>query len=395
MADTSDPAVQDALRSLHPGPTLEEEAHMADEPGVRPHQTDRTCFNEVFQSTPKERGLGGHSVSYEECTMYYHSGLEEREVLFRIVCAINNGTMHPDAGYVLRDCYLYALSKPDGGARPIGVGAALRRLAGWVLMKHRSDDIRTVLTGTAPDADMLRRAGHAGDRRCNTLLQLGVGTPPTPGGAEILFKLCSLALASRPTGAILSNDFSNGFNSISRAAIFRGLRRWFPELIPTARFFYANTARLWTRAGADAGGRELARDSHGVVFGSQEGCTQGDPLGPLLWAIGYHMSLLETQAKHPDTTILAYLDDTYFFDEIIAAAVAALKSGKEDTLRLCGVNSKLTKQDAFSPAGDLSGVPRTSRARRRCRPMAPLASGSAPSRCSAPSSATTRRRPLG
>ena len=63
-----------------------------------------------------------------------------------------------------------------------------------------------------------------------------------------------------------------------------------------------------------AGGRRQAVDAVGDVYFSSEGCTQGDPLGPFLFAIGYHWQLLEVQAMHPGTTILCYLDDTYYVD---------------------------------------------------------------------------------
>ena len=38
-------------------------------------------------------------------------------------------------------------------------------------------------------------------------------------------------------------------------------------------------------------------------YWSAEGCSQGDPLGPFFFAVGYHESLLATQAAHPDVTI--------------------------------------------------------------------------------------------
>ena len=100
----------------------------------------------------------------------------------------------------------------------------------------------------------------------------------------------------------------NGFNCVSRRAIYGGLRRWFPELIPTFRKFYARRGSLYT-IGPE--GKRLAVDEEGVPYYSAEGCSQGDPLGPFFFAIGYHESLLATQAAHPDITILCYLDDTY------------------------------------------------------------------------------------
>ena len=38
------------------------------------------------------------------------------------------------------------------------------------------------------------------------------------------------------------------------------------------------------------------RQAEGEVYFSSEGCTQGDPLGPFLFATGYHWQLLEVQA---------------------------------------------------------------------------------------------------
>ena len=49
------------------------------------------------------------------------------------------------------------------------------------------------------------------------------------------------------------------------------------------------------------------RDGDGNVFMSAEGCAQGDPLGPFLFAIGYHWTLLEMQVRNPSALILAYL----------------------------------------------------------------------------------------
>ena len=71
-----------------------------------------------------------------------------------------------------------------------------------------------------------------------------------------------------------------------------------------------------------------AVDENGVQYFSEEGCAQGDPLGPFLWSVGYHHALLEQQAKHPGTLILAYLDDTYHIDEPLAALAALRDAGR-------------------------------------------------------------------
>ena len=86
------------------------------------------------------------------------------------------------------------------------------------------------------------------------------------------------------------------------------------------------------------------------MYYSEEGCAQGDPLGPFLWAIGYHEALLRQQAAHPDTLIYAYLDDTYACDEPLQA-VACMDTGAAVTLEMCNVASNTKKQCVWSPGG--------------------------------------------
>ena len=84
--------------------------------------------------------------------------------------------------------------------------------------------------------------------------------------------MARLALTADERWAILSDDKKNGFNAISRASIFAGLRRWFPELIPCARLFYSRAARLYTSGKL---GRTPARDEDGIEFFSMEGLVEG------------------------------------------------------------------------------------------------------------------------
>ena len=102
--------------------------------------------------------------------------------MLTIVTAINAGRVSDEAIEVLGDNLLVGLTKPDGSTRPIGIGAALRRLSGRVIMVQMGEEMGKVFTTTAPTAYMLRAAGHAPDRRCNVPLQLGCGVK---GGAEI------------------------------------------------------------------------------------------------------------------------------------------------------------------------------------------------------------------
>ena len=115
---------------------------------------------------------------------------------------------------------------------PIGIPAALRRLSGRVLMEAYSEKMGEFFTTTPVPPDMLVDAGHAADRKCNVPQQLGVGVK---GGAEMIIAGVRTHLGLNPGHAVASDDKKNGFNTMWRRAIFRGLRRWFPELIPTVR----------------------------------------------------------------------------------------------------------------------------------------------------------------
>ena len=322
---------------------------MRAEPGVPRYATCRKAFARIFRAPPKERAMGvGDTLSYEELQGIFHAGRESQATLYGLVSAINDGSVHVDIADFLGDCALLGLEKPDGGTRPIAVGSALRRLAGRCIMEHRKEDIGRIFTHTPVPDDIRREAGLAPGAPCRVPLQLGCGTP---GGAEIAIMAVRLHLERFPEHAFLSDDKVNGFNRITRKAIFRGLRRWFPELIPTVELWYGRAGGLFLHGEAATDGQTEPEQYY-----SYTGCQQGDSLAPLLWCVGYHETLLATQARHPTTLIIAYLDDTGDLDEP-AEALAAMRTGERLSSELCGIVSNRAKQEAYSPSGDLSCLP--------------------------------------
>ena len=323
---------------------------MDDKPGKSAFVTEQKYFEEIFRSVPKARMTSVDVTAYEELGRMYHMGIEYRSTLFALVRRINAGGLHTASADLMGDLMLVGIGKPDGGTRPIGVPSALRRLAGRVMIHQMCQPERQGLgrffTTTTVPAEMLVAAGFSSDTPCNVPLQLGVGVH---GGAEIAIGIVRTYLGLNPGHAIASDDKKNGFNSISRRAIFAGLRLWFPECIPAVRQWYARQARLFWRG---EHGVEMAADEANRRFYSEEGCAQGDPLGPFLWAIGYHYTLLEVQAHHPTTQICAYLDDTYYLQEP-SEALAAMHTGARLTARpdVCNVASNTGKQEIFSPRG--------------------------------------------
>ena len=356
LADSSKRKVRKQLKGLHPRaadapPEARLEAEdMRDEPGVDRYVTTEESFKEIFKSVPKARAMGVDLCAYEELGGMYWASSLYRATLFGLVSRINDGTLHEAAADLMGDLRLVGLEKPDGGLRPIGIPAALRRLAGRCLMHDQSKAMADVFTRTAVPPEMHVAAGFDHDEPCNVPLQLGVGLA---GGAEIGIATLRLHLEMNPTHAVCSDDKRNGFNAISRKATFAGLRRWFPRLVPTARLWYSRRRRLFVNS-------QLAVDEDGNLFFSEEGCAQGDPLGPFLWSVGYHQVLLETQARNPTALIVAYLDDTYQAD-VPKKALECMLTGTEQSEAVCNVSSNLAKQEVWSPEGDLSCMPPTLR----------------------------------
>ena len=157
---------------------------------------------------------------------------------------------------LLGDNILFGLAKPDGGVRPIGVGAAIRRLANRAVLRDESDTMGKVFTETPVPLDIRRQYGLPDDAKCNTPMNFGVGVK---GGAEIAILNARIYLERFPDHAMFSDDKCNGFNCISRSAIFEGLRRWFPHLIPAARLWYRRRARLFTFGEQATGGGHRCR----------------------------------------------------------------------------------------------------------------------------------------
>jgi len=120
----------------------------------------RKAFWEVFHSVPKARAMSVDGVSYEELEFLHYSGPDVREILFDIVAAINQGRVHDSAAALWGDLQLLGIEKRDDegnvtGTRPIGIPAAIRRLANRVLMKHRSSDMCDLFTGRTADSRRL------------------------------------------------------------------------------------------------------------------------------------------------------------------------------------------------------------------------------------------------
>ena len=188
---------------------------------------------------------------------------------------------------------------------------------------------------------------------CNVPLQLGIGVK---GGADIAALTVNLIKHRHPDWAIYLNDLTNGFNTVTRKAIFRGLSAaGLDHLAPAVDLWYRKSSRLYlagkplarpsyeelTAAGAKATSRPLTAAA-GAEVRSSTGCQQGDVLGPLLFALAIHPILCKVQRAFPSVQIISYLDDCAVCGPP-AQAFRALQY-LQDCLRERGANNCLPKQ---------------------------------------------------
>jgi len=161
---------------------------------------------------------------------------------------------------------LTALSKKDGGIRPIAVGSVLRRVVAKCDTTFASQELKDTL---APR-------------------QLGVGVS---GGAEAAVHAARRFVKSMDTDEILIKlDFKNAFNTLRRDAILQSVYDQVPEIYNFCHLAYGQPSHL---------------NFKGVTITSEEGCQQGDPLGPLLFSITINPILQSLTSE----LILGYLDD--------------------------------------------------------------------------------------
>jgi hypothetical protein len=187
-----------------------------------------------------------------------------------------------------------ALPKKDGTSRPIAVGEVFRRLAAKTLCAAFKE------------------------QACGYLwpLQIGVAQPlGTEVGLQVARQWCYRNRLS-PNKVLLKLDFSNAFNTVDREQFLQQVRHHMPGLAPWADFCYSRPSKL--------------------VFGSrtissESGVQQGDPLGPLLFAVALQPVLAElADSRAPGQLELAYsyLDDLCLAGDA-TAVLAALSTLKE------------------------------------------------------------------
>jgi hypothetical protein len=238
--------------------------------------------------------------------------------IHHILQDIASGNISDRVADALGACVLVALDKGGGAVRPIAMSDCLRRAASRAVCIQLAERFQQHF---AP-------------------LQYGV---QAPGGAEQVKLQIDTMLAAHPDWCVLRVDARNAFNTVSRAAILGELARAFPELLPLAGQFYIRSGRLHFRG----------EDGRTVTLGSVTGAQQGDPLGPMLYALAIHPVLREVARRYRGVAlVLGLLDDIHLVgpQRAVAAAFRMLRG----LLRERGQQMSPGKCVVWAPCGDYS-----------------------------------------
>jgi Reverse transcriptase (RNA-dependent DNA polymerase) len=129
-------------------------------------------------------------------------------------------------------------------------------------------------------------------------LQLAVGVP---GGSQVLAHALRAGIAEDPECATLKIDVRNAFNCVRRDSVLAAVAARAPALLPFVQWAYGAPSALHV-IGAPAGTLPVS---------SQSGVRQGDPLGPLLFALALHETLESVPRQVPAVGVLAIADDAF------------------------------------------------------------------------------------
>jgi len=204
------------------------------------------------------------------------------------------------------------------------------------LLKNKLGDVRPIAVGEV----FYRIAGRIIAKEAKTKLlnfQFGVYSP---GGVEPLVHLCELR---GNTHTIISIDLKNAYNSMKRSFIREALAERSPDLLPTFYWSYGRYSDLFL--------------SNGLKLESRRGIKQGDPLGPILFSVGYSRILsaikdkLEDLGMEDELNLLAYLDDTYMIvrNDDVERTLRIIREVFEEFKDRSGLELNLNKSWTISP----------------------------------------------
>ena len=216
-------------------------------------------------------------------------------------------------GEYIASAPLTPLVKPGGGIRPIAVGTVWQRLVSKVASSSVGNSMNSYLQD----------------------FQFGVGIP---GGCEAVLHSVNRLIESKGDEvghSMLLVDFKNAFNLVERSVLLQETRTRCPSIAAWVEFCYARPARLYY---------------DNSILWSCQGVQQGDPLGPLLFALALH-PLIHTINRSCELALHAwYLDDGTIVGDTLTVAKTLDIIRTEGPAR--GLFLNIDKTELFWPVED-------------------------------------------
>lgn len=222
------------------------------------------------------------------------------------------------------------LSAVGDKARPIACGDTIRRLFGKHFCRHNQERFAAYF--------------EAGG-------QFGVAAK---SGAEKMG--LTAQLIHEAGGIVLSIDGRNAFNALARDAMLRQTAKQAPDLFAYASKIYAQQPSLRFNLDGQAAAVEVL---------SQQGVQQGDPLGPLLFALAMQpiMKQFAEQREFQHLSLPAFLDDVAIGCLTVAGLASDLQSTKAaydwlvTKLATIGIEVNTEKTTCLLPADAVTAAP--------------------------------------
>jgi len=255
-------------RKLPPPSSTTTQALVADEHAVL----------DALKSFPVATGSGrdGLKAQHLKDALLVNSSNSRDSLTNAFVDYINlllSGSLPLELSPFISSAPLVPLLKKDGGIRPIAIGEIWRRWASKVAARHGATAMKAKLRP----------------------LQVGVSTP---NGAEAIVHSMNHLIATQldtPGITCFKVDYKNAFNTIRRLQFCEAVQKDIPELQAYVDWIYGDEANMYI--GDD-------------IIPCTAGVQQGDPLGPLLFAMGLHPIVETIQRECPSLLMNAwYLDD--------------------------------------------------------------------------------------